>query len=91
MTDTAYNGWTNYETWLVNLWLGEEDYEGNLSSADKRQSAYDLGKRIRDYVEEMQPEVTGLYADMINAAIRAVNWQEIAEHMIEEDSEEDAA
>lgn len=20
MTDTTYNGWTNYETWLVNLW-----------------------------------------------------------------------
>lgn len=21
MTDTTYNGWTNYETWAVNLWL----------------------------------------------------------------------
>ena len=29
MTDTTYNGWTNRETWLVNLWLGEEDFIGN--------------------------------------------------------------
>lgn len=28
MSDTKYNGWTNYETWNVNLWLenDEESY-----------------------------------------------------------------
>ena len=24
MTDTTYNGWTNYETWNVALWIGNE-------------------------------------------------------------------
>ena len=24
MTDTKYNGWTNYETWAVNLWLSND-------------------------------------------------------------------
>jgi hypothetical protein len=24
MADTTYNGWTNYETWLVNLWMDNE-------------------------------------------------------------------
>lgn len=24
MTDDTYNGWTNYETWAVNLWIGNE-------------------------------------------------------------------
>jgi hypothetical protein len=24
MTDQTYNGWTNYETWLVNLWMDNE-------------------------------------------------------------------
>ena len=24
MTDTKYNGWTNYETWCVKLWLDNE-------------------------------------------------------------------
>ena len=24
LTDTTYNGWTNYETWNVALWLGND-------------------------------------------------------------------
>jgi len=24
MRDQTYNGWTNYETWLVNLWMDNE-------------------------------------------------------------------
>jgi len=23
--DKRYNGWTNYETWVVNLWLANEE------------------------------------------------------------------
>lgn len=30
MADTTYNGWQNYETWLVNVWIdniqGEQEY-----------------------------------------------------------------
>ena len=26
LTDTTYNGWTNYETWNVALWLGNDEY-----------------------------------------------------------------
>jgi hypothetical protein len=25
MTDKKYNGWTNYETWVVNLWMDNEE------------------------------------------------------------------
>lgn len=25
MTTKEYNGWTNYETWLVNLWIGNDE------------------------------------------------------------------
>lgn len=28
MTDTTYNGWTNRATWLVALWMSEEDLIG---------------------------------------------------------------
>ena len=35
--DTEYNGWTNYETWNVGLWLGGE------------QGLYELARRALDY------------------------------------------
>ena len=25
LTDTSYNGWTNYETWNVALWIGNDE------------------------------------------------------------------
>ena len=25
MANTTYQGWTNYETWAVNLWLDNEE------------------------------------------------------------------
>lgn len=25
MTDKSYNGWTNYETWCVNMWLANDE------------------------------------------------------------------
>lgn len=27
--DTTYNGWTNYETWLVSLWWDEDPFLAN--------------------------------------------------------------
>ena len=32
LTDTTYNGWTNYETWNVALWIGNDEGLYNLAS-----------------------------------------------------------
>jgi hypothetical protein len=100
--DTYYNGWTNYETWLVNLWLTNEQGSDELvrewadelmqdaidkgcdSDSARNDAAYELGERIKDMHEEMSPEVTGLFADLINAALGAVNWYEIGKHFIDD-------
>ena len=31
LTDTTYNGWTNYETWNVSLWLQNDEFLYSLA------------------------------------------------------------
>ena len=33
LTDTTYNGWTNYETWNVALWIGNDQGLYQLAGA----------------------------------------------------------
>jgi hypothetical protein len=83
----GYNGWSNYETWLVNLWFGdiftEMSDQGQLHS-----------EMLREFVEEMLesdgalPQY-GFAADIMNAALRSVDWRELAEHYETEEEEEE--
>jgi hypothetical protein len=70
--DKTYNGWANYETWCVNLWL--ENDEGNYSTVlDKvdeitsneendDDAAYELSVWVRSFVEELaEATVPGLF------------------------------
>lgn len=89
-----YNGWTNYETWLVNLWLGEDfriyaEEQPDSFACDQ----YKLSQALKDYTEETVQMDTGsveggLTVDLLNSALSAVNWYEIAGHYVRE--EEDA-
>lgn len=79
MADNRYNGWTNYETWRVNLEMC--DYDG---ASDNDLDAYDLGLNLRDSAFDlMSQEATGLALDYAEAFLGEVNWYEIAERMIE--------
>lgn len=87
MTNTTYNGWTNYATWRVNLELIDDiqDKETFFGISEYTE-AYELAKYIEQYVEEclsndMPNELTLSYA---MAFIAEVNWYEIAQHLIEE-------
>jgi len=92
----AYNGWTNYETWNVALWIdndqgsyslrcewAQEAYDDNKDDLDaaKRQ----LADTIKDFVEENNPVTdASMYSDLLSAAISEVNWYEIAENWLDE-------
>jgi len=87
---STYNGWTNYETWAVKLWIDNEQYQQELwleraQACDGDVS--DLADELRDYHEEQMPECTGVYGDLMAAAIGSVNWREIAENLIEDAAE----
>ena len=85
----TYNGWTNYATWRVNL----EIFDGQGPEGfDLTQDAYDLGRDLKDYAEELIDATSneGLARDYAMAFLDAVNWAEIARHMIEEWTEERA-
>jgi hypothetical protein len=79
MSKANYNGWTNYATWRVNLEMfdGSED----TWSADS----------AREFVEEIIYSTTdeGIARDYALAFIADVNWDEIAAHYQEEESEEE--
>jgi hypothetical protein len=86
MTDTTYNGWTNYETWLANIWLGEADFAGRLESGDLCDlSCVDvcvIEEIISEHIELMtdnpREQACGLGQDLMRAAISAININELA-------------
>lgn len=88
MSDTTYNGWTNYATWRVNLEIFDNmDGEG----FDLGQEAYDLGHDLKSYVEEFieQSSESGLARDYAMAFLSDVNWYELAKHMIADYAEQE--
>ena len=54
MPDTKYNGWTNYETWAVKLWLDND--QGSCEYwADAAQELYDksnAGGTVKSFTRE---------------------------------------
>lgn len=94
----SYNGWKNYETWLVKLWLDNEEGTYNLQKDWLEQAKaepkheywtpeetvkFTLADLIKEFIEEEAPDLgASMYSDLINAALSEVDWQEIADNII---------
>lgn len=78
----AYNGWTNKETWLVNLWIGDSltmDQESGFEvTADY------IEQLVDDMVSESMSSSNGLISDLLNCALGEIDYHELAEHYDEE-------
>jgi hypothetical protein len=82
---TTFNGWTNKETWLVNIWFG-----------DMLQTMKEEGENIdAEYIENLVEEILdlqtdgktvegGFLVDMLNCAVGSVNFHELAKHYEED-------
>jgi hypothetical protein len=75
MKNTEYNGWTNYETWRINL----EMVDGNEDMANWDADA--IQDWCYDYIDE---ESTGIANDLARSVLREVNWMEIRDHLRDE-------
>jgi len=86
MTDTKYNGWTNYATWRVHLEVFDSLPLEDFSDADDVHALADACKERAAYSVECSSE-PGLARDYALAFLSDVNWREIAAHMLEEYAE----
>ena len=74
-----YNGWTNYETWLVNLEMGLTDDSHTFEA----RNLDDLIVELRDYAEIAIDSDNTLATNFANTILSKVDWREIAEVVLE--------
>lgn len=85
---STYNGWTNWETWKVNLEILDGMDASDLSIEHYTQDEYyEAGQLISDYVSEvLSPEYTGdgFVGNIVHDFMLTVNWNELAKHFIDQ-------
>ena len=82
---TKYNGWTNYETWKVNLELVDSESLAEMLE-DYKPDFMGFVDMVKQYVEEIAylgAEENSFAESAVHAFLSDVNWYEIAEHIQE--------
>ncbi len=86
--EEGYNGWSNYETWCVNLWLSND--QGIYEAVNELIDGYDedanvvaIADDIEAFVGELPEcasvrEQASFVSDLLGAALSVVDWYEIA-------------
>ena len=73
MNRQEYNGWTNRETWLVNIWFNPETKSDLDCAKETLEEAYDAAPAfLRDFI-----------------ALEEINWEELAEALDPEEEDEE--
>ena len=100
MSDDTYNGWTNYPTWNVSLWIGNDGSTQEYWVDRAQELANDFGKEnatgrladdLKSEIEDQSPLASdaSTYTDILGWALEQVDWYEIAENMLQDVEEDD--
>ena len=89
---SEYNGWTNYETWYINLHYDQYFYEivKEDQMNDEPMEWYDLAEYLKDTIEDLILEdeagqmMDSVQRGIIEAFLSEVNYREISRNLIEE-------
>jgi hypothetical protein len=94
MNTQKYNGWSNYETWLCNMWFDNFDFTDMMDMFDNCEDNCDVLDVIVNYIKEYVEEFVecslspasqhGFIHDMLNAVISEIDWRDIAEHYVDD-------
>ncbi len=79
---TEYNGWSNRETWIVNLWMtGDQGYYEQLCEIiSSHDNLDDQAEALEDWIRfEYDGAYSSIWADLINNSLAEVDWYEIVE------------
>ncbi len=79
-----YNGWSNYETWVANLWLNndEQSYRVLLQAKESGASVYEQADWLKSLLEMQLADeiaVPCMWQDLLRGASGQINWVEILE------------
>ena len=108
--DKKHEGWTNYETWTVALWMNNDALSQRYwrEAAGEARSEAPTCKQVADRIwtkdeavrfllaDWIKEDIAGeaptkepsVYSDLLQAALDSVNWQEIADHLLEDTKDE---
>lgn len=82
MNDKAvptYNGWKNRETWLVNVWLNNDEISYKYLIARLREgNSLKQAKEINQYFNELLEDTSvTLWKDLMFEVLSKVDWVEL--------------
>ena len=89
MSDNDYNGWTNYETWNVTLWIGNDEglynciLDGLTSLLDTHDNDWQSISEVE--IRELVRDAFGTNKtpDGVSIMDPILNWSEISDMLLE--------